>query len=378
MAVAILILVAAVITWDLTHRSLPAGGVEAPESAAVSDEWLATLDNQTEGVSLLLQNLSAAEVASYKVEVPGLTLDSMHALQNDLLVVANGSALLMYDVHQPDRVLSTLEFERPEHLLLCERAASMVVVYTVDGVLEVIDLEGTPVLVSDSSHAGIEQLTCSGSEIAYVSNERPMEVTVLQLGVRGEVGYSINATAPVEEDDILASWGTPVDMENATVQSMAFDREFLAVTVNVSATDRLVLYNRTTAEQWLASNPKYHVSDISLDHGILAWSVRDHLNPLSPQEKYLDREIYFTELATNTSFVLTSDYKDQWGPLVLEHQLVYFEMDDDAMSMRVHSWEPELRLYSSIVLQAGVLAAFFVVAWNMWQRQSERRLSRQP
>ena len=130
-----------------------------------------------------------------------------------------------------------------------------------------------------------------------------MEVTVLQLGVRGEVGYSINATAPVEEDDILASWGTPVDMENATVQSMAFDREYLAVTVNVSATDRLVLYNRTTAEQWLASNPKYHVSDISLDHGILAWSVRDHLNPTTPQSKYLDREIYFTELSSNTTHV---------------------------------------------------------------------------
>ena len=53
-------------------------------------------------------------------------------------------------------------------------------------------------------------------------------------------------------------------------------------------------------------------------------------------------------------------------------------MDDDTMSMRVHAWEPELRLYSSLVLQAGVLAAFVVVAWNMWQRQSERRLSRQP
>ena len=378
MAVAILIVVAAVITWDLTHRSLPAGGVEAPEAAAVSDEWLATLDNQTEGVSLLLQNLSAADAASYKVDVPGLTLDSTHALQNDLLVVANGTALLMYDVHQPERVIGTLALSQPEHLLLCERSSSMVLVYTLDGVLEVTDLDGTPVLVSDEAHEGIEQLTCSGSEIAFVTSERPMEVTVLQLGVRGEVGYTINASAPVEEDEILASWGTPVDMDNATVQSMAFDREYLAVTVNVSATDRLVLYNRTTAEQWLASNPKYHVSDISLDHGILAWSVRDHLNPLSPQEKYLDREIYFTELATNTSFVLTSDYKDQWGPLVLEHQLVYFEMDDDTMSMRVHAWEPELRLYSSLVLQAGVLAAFVVVAWNMWQRQSERRLSRQP
>jgi hypothetical protein len=99
---------------------------------------------------------------------------------------------------------------------------------------------------------------------------------------------------------------------------------------------------------------------------------------LAPQDKYLDREIYFTELDTNTSYVLTSDYKDQWGPLVLEHQLVYFELDDDVMSMEIHAWEPELRLYSSIVLQAGVLLAFFVVAWNMWQRQSERRLARQP
>ncbi len=228
MAVAILIVVAAVITWDLTHRSLPAGGVEAPEAAAVSDEWLATLDNQTEGVSLLLQNLSAADAASSKVDVPGLSLDSTHALQNDLLVVANGTALLMYDVHQPERILSTLDLPQPEHLLLCERISSMVLVYTLDGVLEVTDLEGTPVLVSDDAHEGIEQLTCSGSEIAYVTAERPMEVTVLQLGVRGEVGYTINASAPVEEDEILASWGTPVDMENATVQSMAFDREYLA------------------------------------------------------------------------------------------------------------------------------------------------------
>ena len=73
-------------------------------------------------------------------------------------------------------------------------------------------------LVSDEVHEGIEQLTCSGSEIAYVTGARPMEVTVLQLGVRGEVGYTINASAPVEEDEILASWGTPVDMENATAK----------------------------------------------------------------------------------------------------------------------------------------------------------------
>ena len=221
-------------------------------------------------------------------------------------------------------------------------------------------------------------MVCTGSEIAFVTADEPMEVNIIQLGVQGQVAYAINASAPIEEDEVLALWGTPVDMENATIQSIAFNREHLAVTVNVSATDRLVLYNRTSAVQWLASNPKYHTSDPSLNHGILAWSVRDHLNPTTPQSKYLDREIYFTELSSNTTHVLTSDNNDQWGPQVLENHLVYFQLDGEEVTVEIHAWEPELRLYSSIVLQVGFLSAFVVVAWNMWQRQSERRESHQP
>jgi len=139
-----------------------------------------------------------------------------------------------------------MPFSTHEQLLLCEQAGSAVVAYTVDGVLEVMNLQGVSVL-GEEQPGNIRSMTCSGSEIAYVSSLNPMEVNILQLGVRGEVGYTINATAPVEEDDLLASWGTPVDMDNASIQTMAFHREHLAVTVNVSATDRLVLYNRTTA-----------------------------------------------------------------------------------------------------------------------------------
>ncbi len=376
-AVVILVIVAAVITWDLTHRALPAGGVEAPEAAAAADGWLVTLDNQTDGASLLLHDLSLDFSEPVVVEVPDLSLASTYALQGDRLVASNGTTLMVYDVNQPQTPLSALPFGEHEHLLLCEQAGSTVIAYTSDGVLDVMNLNGES-LLGEERPTSIENMECTGSEIAYVTAERPMAVNIIQLGVQGQVAYLINATAPVEEDALLASWGIPVDMENASIQNMAFNREYLAVTVNVSATDRLVLYNRTTAEQWLASNPKYHVSDLSLDYGILAWSVRDHYNPLTPQEKYLDREIYFTELDTNTSHILTSDSNDQWGPQVLEQHLVYFQMDDEGVSVEIHSWEPELRLYSSIVLQAGVLAAFVVVAWNMWQRQSERRQERQP
>jgi hypothetical protein len=257
-------------------------------------------------------------------------------------------------------------------LLLCEWAQQPVIVAVLDGDLLVMDMDGTEMEGSHTEVVDVQRMTCSGSEIAYVSQQMPTTVNIIQLGVMGQVAYDINATAPVQEDDVLAAWGTPVDMNNASIESMTFNREYLAVTVNVSATDRLVLYNRSSAVQWLASNPKYHVYDPSLNYDILAWSVRDHLNPLTPQNKYLDREIYFLELDTNTTQVLTSDSSDQWGPQVLEHHLVYFQQEGDVQTVEIHSWEPELRLYSSLVLQAGVLSAFVVVAWNMWQRQKER------
>ncbi len=378
MALAILLVVVAVITWDLTHRSLPAGGVEAPEAAAAVDGWLVTLDNQSDGPALLLHNLSADQNEPIYFDVPGLTVNSIYALSSETLAVSTPTMLHVYNVNDPTSPRSSIPIANPQQLSLCERAQSTLLVYVSDGSIVVRDLVGNEVSGSHSSATDVEMLECSGSEIAYVTEVEPLSVKILQLGVSGQVGYDINATAPLEEDDVLASWGTPVDMENASIRDITFNREHLAVTVNVSATDRLVLYNRSSAVQWLASNPKYSVSDPSLNHGLLAWAVRDHLNPLTPQTKYLDREIYFTNLTTNTTHVLTSDTNDQWGPQVLEHHLVYFQLDDEVRTIEIHSWEPELSTYSSVVLQAGVLLVFLVVGWNMWQRQSERRVRRQP
>lgn len=378
MAVAILIVVMAVVTWDLTNRSLPAGGVEAPQTTAAADGWLVTLDNQSEGVVLVLHDLSVEDYQAETLAVAGLSMNSTYALLQQTLVVTNDSHLFVYDVNELDAPQATIVMPEHDMLLMCEFAQNPVIVYTTNGELHAMDLNGEPINPTQTPVNDIGYLTCTGSEIAFVVNAEPTTVNIVQLGVSGQVAYEINASAPAEEDAILETWLTPVDMENASIVDVAFTREHLAVTVNVSATDRLVLYNRSSATQWLASNPKYHAADPSIGHGVMAWSVRDHLNPLSPQTKYLDREIYFVELAANTTQILTSDTKEQWGPQVLEHHLVYFESDGEFQTVEIHSWEPELRLYSSFILQAGVLLAFVVVAWNMWQRQSERRSHRQP
>jgi hypothetical protein len=289
------------------------------------------------------------------------------------LVVSNTNIMHVFDVHQPNAAIASFSTGAVADVSMCGLPQSTVVVYAEGGEIVVRSLNGERLEGGHTAVSDVSRLVCSGSEIAYVTEPAPLEVKVLQLGVSGQVSYVINATAPVEEDELLTAWGTPVDMENATIQSLAFDRSFLAVTVNVSATDRLVLVNRSSAEQWLASNPKYEVSDPSMGNGVLAWAVRDHLNPLAPQSKYLDREIYFLDLAENTTHVLTSDTNDQWGPQVLEHHLVYFQLEGEFTTVEIHAWEPELRTYSSFVLQAGVLLAFVVVAWHTWQRQSERR-----
>jgi len=378
MAVAILIVVAAVITWDLTNRSLPAGGVEAPEAAEAIGGWMVTLDNQTEGAALLLHNLSTSTAQPARFNVPGLTLNASYAVMNDRLVVSNPNIMHVFDMHEPNASIASFSTGEVTDVSMCGLPQSTVVVYAEAGSIVIRALDGERLDGAHTEVSEVTRLVCSGSEIAYVTQTTPLEVSVFQLGVTGQVSYAINASAPIEEDEVLSQWGTPVDMENATIQTLAFDRSYLAVTVNVSATERLVLVNRSSAEQWLASNPKYEVSDPSMGHGILAWAVRDHLNPLSPQTKYLDREIYFLDLVENTTHVLTSDTDDQWGPQVLENHLVYFQLEDEVVTVEIHTWEPQLRAYSSFVLQAGVLLAFVVVAWHTWQRQSERRRAAQP
>jgi membrane-associated phospholipid phosphatase len=378
MAVAILIVVAAVITWDLTNRSLPAGGVEAPEAAEAIGGWMVTLDNQTEGAALLLHNLSTSTAQPARFNVPGLTLNASYAVMNDRLVVSNPTIMHVFDMHEPNASIASFSTGEVTDVSMCGLPQSTVVVYAEAGSIVIRALDGERLVGAHTEVSEVTRLVCSGSEIAYVTQTAPLEVSVFQLGVTGQVSYAINASAPIEEDEVLSQWGTPVDMENATIQTLAFDRSYLAVTVNVSATDRLVLVNRSSAEQWLASNPKYEVSDPSMGHGILAWAVRDHLHPLSPQTKYLDREIYFLDLVENTTHVLTSDTDDQWGPQVLENHLVYFQLEDEVVTVEIHTWEPQLRAYSSFVLQAGVLLAFIVVAWHTWQRQSERRRAAQP
>ena len=378
---AIFVVLFALLTWELSHQSLPAGGVEAPQDVAAADGWMATIDNKDAGAVLLIHDLSNLDQEPYEVLNGTIDLDSPFDVQDDHLAIANETALMIFDLGDQT---STNEFEmilsktmeRPERILITSSQTSAYVVMLSNGSLSAVDFSGAQVDINLSQRP-ILHVQADDLELAVVYEDEPTTVHFARIGTTGSIAIKeINASASAEQDEILSGWGTEVNMSNATIVDIVFDDEFLAATVNVTATDRLVVYNRSSDAQWLASDPKYQVSDPSMNSGILAWSIRDHLNPTSPQTKYMDGEIQFLNFTENQTMLLTSDELHQFGPQVLPEHLVYFEEDENGVvTVHVHNWEPELTVYSNIIMQIGLLSAFLMAFVYAYQRQSERSFS---
>ena len=87
----------------------------------------------------------------------------------------------------------------------------------------------------------------------------------------------------------------------------------------------------------------------------------------------MDGEIQFLNLTENQTLLLTSDELNQFGPQVLTDHLVYFEEDEfGVVTVHIHSWTPELTVYSNLLLQIGLLAAFLLAFIYAYQKQAER------
>ena len=377
MVLAIAIVLFAVITWELSHQSLPAGGVEAPQEVAAADGWMVTIDNRTTGAVMLVHDLSNLELEPLEMLNGSIDLQTPFDVESNRLAVANSTSLMVFDltIKQADgyRMVMNKDMQQPEELYLSSSSTTGYIIQLSDGILTAIDLNGLEIELGLNERP-IASVAVNDLELAIVYSDTPTTVHFARIGGMGSIAIKeINASASVEQDAILMDWGTPVDMGNASILDLVFDEEFLATTVNVSATDRLVVYNRSSDAQWLASDPKYRVSDPSMYNGILAWSTRDHFDPTKPQSKYMDGEIQFLNLTENQTLLLTSDELNQFGPQVLTDHLVYFQEDESGdVSVHIHSWTPELNVYSNILLQVGLLAVFLLAFIYAYQRQSER------
>ena len=301
-------------------------------------------------------------------------MDSKYELTGDKLVMANDTVLYVVDTAQPNVIYFQKSMQNIDQVELCNVGEDYVLMTLSAGELSAEYLSGE-VIDLTIQNSQISFVKCQGNDFAFLVDDEPSKVYVSNIEVDGSLTYTINASASEEDEQVLADWGTPVDIENSTIIDFVFDRTHLLVNVNVSAVDRLVLVDRVSGEQRLLGDSKYSSYDPSIRDGVVAWVMKDHLNPTSPIEEYYDGEILYMSLSDNFTHVLTADEVDQWGPIVLEDHLIYLEQSEDSILIQVHSWEPELKSYSNTVLQIASVIGIILVFVYINQKQNEAKSS---
>ena len=371
--VVIMILTGAVITWDFTHNELPAEGVQSAQGAVASEGWLATMDNQSGAAIVLIHDVANPLSTPITVAQPVMQFDSPYALYENYLVIANATELRVIDVDAPSTVLLQVEMTGIKSVQITALQGKPVVLYIVNDGLHAVGIDGQEVQVPAlPTNETIRLMSVSGIEVLLVSEEEPNTLRIGTIGTSGSLNIVMNASTTEEQNFELEEWGQYVDENNASIEQVSFDSQHIAVRMNVSALDRMVIYDRSTGQQWLGFDPIYPVGNLSMGYGYVVWEAKDHYNPLSFTDKYGDWEIHQLHLATNYSEQLTSDSIDQVNPIALEEGLAYIEVEDDGeVTINVLTRGTELATYSSIVLQWSVLLLIVLSFIYIMQRQDE-------
>jgi hypothetical protein len=371
--VIVLILTAGVITWDLTNKDLPAEGVQSAQGAVASDGWLATLDNQSGVAIVLVHNLSSSSEDAIDVTQPTMDVDSLYALNENYLVMANNSEIMLVDLNNPNQVLLAMNQTGVNGLELTDIQGKSVLIYTSNDQIQAVNVEGQEIVLPMLPVGQtIDMISVQGNELVMISKEMPTTVHIGTIGISGTQSIVMNATSSEGQDLTLEEWGLIVDYQNASITDVAFNENYIATIVNVSAINRLVLYDRGTVQQTMPFDAKFPINNISIGYEYLVWEGRDHLDPTNILDQYLDWEIHQYNLETKISEQLTSDSINQYAPIVVEEGVVYLEEDDEGeLVVKVLTRGTDLATYSSVVLQFAVMVLIALTFIYIIQRQDE-------
>lgn len=369
----VLFLVLMVVTYDLTHQALPASGIEAPEGAAAADGWVATMDNRSGVHTVVLNDVSTPDVV-IEVAQPNMTEGDLVALDGRHVVMANASVIRTVRTDAPQTVTMETPIEaKPSILTLADGPQGTVVLAVINGTLHGWTMQGEDAVLPAQA-SGVIALVTNGAELAWTTEDQPLDVRMARLGTSGALTVPLNASATPEQEAEMAGWGLPADVDNGTVIDLELSQTHLVAVVNVSTVDRLVLYERALGTMHLIGDGKYSAADPALGADVLAYTGWDHLNPINPETKYLDSEIHLHDLSTNLTEVLTADTRDQWSPTVLEEHIIYLERSaSDETSVRIYSREVVLQPYSNAVLQVGLMVMLALTFAYVVQIQQEAR-----
>ena len=370
-----------VLLWDATHQDFPVEGVEWPTSAAGSDGWLVSVEEVPDG-SLEISVWNVSDEVGSVVSGASWETAPMVSISGPFLALHDAQRVDFYEL-QSDETEFSPKFSRTESNPVLDVAIAesvsgeplLVIVH--EDSLEVIDGEQSPIETTFSG-APFSIVAASGQLLAWTDTTAPqptVNVTSLE-GPRIAISLVLDASATESQDEYLEQVsGVAVDYENAEVVDIAMDPMWVTAVVDVGPVNRTILVNILTGEQTMISEPVWPSSSPSVAHGRVAFLQIPLWDPsLDPEDIVTNRDVYFHEIADNTTLAITFDEDvDQSDPQVLLNNVAWVEVDADGVSvLKVYS-EETFQPYSSVILQSAILMLIPLLFLWSYQAASERR-----
>ena len=223
--------------------------------------------------------------------------------------------------------------------------------------------------ISDSS-----VISSSGPRLA-VSGSLPdgPVVNITSIESNLTVSISLDPRSGDRTEQSLADAGAVLDFQNSTVVDLEMDSPWLVATVDVGPFRRTILVDTTSFNQTLLSNPLWDSSSPSIANGRVAFLEVTGDTPWDPDPgSDRNNDVILHDIVSGKSLRITSDDEvDQTQPQVLDNGVAWMEESDDGDSeVEWYPFEDAIEPYSSLLLQASVLALLPLLF--LWAHQSAR------
>jgi hypothetical protein len=378
---ALLLSTGLVLLWDATHQDFPVEGVEWPTSAAGSDGWLVSVEEDPETFSVSISVWNVSDEKGSMISGEFWASSPSVAISGSSLVLHDLSRLDYYELGSDDTEF-TPKFSLQEGEALLDvaiaesEAGQPLLVKVYEDRLEVMDDEQAPVDF-EGAEGGFSVMAASGQLLAWADAEsQSPTVNVTSISGSISIGLILDVTASEDEDAYLEEIsGIAVDYSEAEVIDIDMDDSWVVAVVDVGPVNRTVLVNILTGEQSVLSDPIWQSSSPSVAHGRVAFLQIPFWDPsLEPEEVATINDVYLHDIDSNTTLAITHDDDvDQMDPQVLLEDVAWVEVDSDGIpSLKVYSGET-FQPYSSVILQAAILMLIPLLFLWAYQAASERR-----
>ena len=365
-----------VLLWDATHQDFPLEGVEWPTSAAGSEGWLVSVeeDPMTSEIKITQWNVTSKE--GIEIVSSGWSTTPSVVVSGQYMVLHDSQNLEFYDLDNQIDSSATLSLDdigTISDVAIAEDSGTVVLAIMGESSIQFVDVgeSGSLLGQQNGTYSIVE---ASGSLVAWVgASQSSPGVTLTSITGGIEIGIELNATATEAEDEYLEQLsGISVDYSNATVIDIDMSSSWLVAVVDIGPVNRTVLVNILTGDQRMLSDPLWDSSSPSVGSDRVAFLQIPFWDPNNPDANS-NHDVYLHDIESNSTLAITRDDDvNQVEPQVLLEEVAWIEVENGGEAvLKVYSGET-FEPYSSVILQSALVMLIPLLFLWAYQAASER------